>query len=258
MNPWRHRAVLQLLLSDVLRLIPSSVQLRQTLLAFGLVALCASQAQAARPMNTDDANIVDDKACQLESWVKTTHTSLERWAIPGCNLGGEVEWAVGGNAQTDDGLGKTQFWVAQAKKRWVPVGEDTVGISTTLGTMVTRPALGNKPEDKDYYLNVPVTVPLGQDRFVHLNAGWVNHQTLGVNRPTWGVGGELPLTAKVIAIAETYGEAAIGTRYQVGLRMWLVPQRVQIDTTYGNRIGQPEHERWFTVGLRLLSPAFLP
>ena len=258
MNPWRHRAVLQLLLSDVLRLIPSSVQLRQTLLAFGLVALCASQAQAARPMNTDDANIVDDKACQLESWVKSTHTSLERWAIPGCNLGGEVEWSVGGNAQTDDGLGKTQFWVAQAKKRWVPVGEDTVGISTTLGTMVTRPALGNKPEDKDYYLNVPVTVPLGQDRLVHLNAGWVNHQTLGVNRPTWGVGGELPLTAKVIAIAETYGEAAMGTRYQLGLRMWVVPQRVQIDTTYGNRIGQPEHERWFTVGLRLLSPAFLP
>jgi hypothetical protein len=72
------------------------------------------------------------------------------------------------------------------------------------------------------------------------------------------VGGELPLTARVIAIAETYGEAAMGTRYQLGLRMWVVPQRVQIDTTYGNRIGQPEHERWFTVGLRLLSPAFLP
>ena len=258
MKPWRHRAVLHPPLLDVLRLIPSSVQLRQTLLAFGLVLLCASPSHAARPMNTDDANIVDDKACQLESWVKSTHTSLERWAIPGCNFGGELEWSVGGNNQTEDTVGKTQFWLGQVKKRWVPVGENTVGISTTLGTMVTRPEMGNKPEDKDYYLNVPVTVPLGQDRFVHLNAGWVNHQTLGTNRPTWGVGGELPLTARVIAIAETYGEAAMGTRYQLGLRMWLVPQRVQIDTTYGNRIGQPEHERWFTVGLRLLSPAFLP
>lgn len=259
MSQPRHCAVLQLLLLDVPRLIPSSVQLRQTLLAFGLVALCASQAQAARPMNTDDANIVDDKACQLESWVKTTRISLERWAIPGCNFGGEVEWSVGANAQTEDALGKTQFWLAQAKKRWVPVGENTVGISTTLGAMATRPAMVDRPNDKDYYLNVPVTVPLGKDRFLHFNAGWVQHQTLGMSRATWGVGGELPLTAKVIAIAETYGEQDTGrARYQVGLRVWVVPKHVQIDTTYGNQMGHPEHLRWFTVGLRLLSPAFLP
>ena len=216
-------------------------------------------AHAARPMNTDDANIVDDKSCQLESWVKTTHTSLERWAIPGCNLGGDVEWSVGGNAQAEDALGKTQFWLAQAKKRWVPVGENTVGISTTLGAMATRPATADRPNDKDYYLNVPVTVPLGEDRFVHFNAGWVQHQSLGVSRATWGVGGELPLSAKVIAIAEGYGEQDTGrARYQVGLRVWVVPKHVQIDTTYGNQLGQPEHLRWFTVGVRLLSPAFLP
>jgi hypothetical protein len=216
-------------------------------------------AHAARPMNTDDANIVDDKACQLESWVKTTHTSLERWAIPGCNLGGEVEWSVGGNAQTEDSVGKTQFWLAQAKKRWMPVGENSLGISTTVGTMVTRPATTDRPTDKDYYLNVPVTVPLGHERFVHVNAGWVHHQSLGVSRATWGVGTELPLTRQIIAIAETFGEQDTGRpRYQVGLRVWVVPQRVQIDTTYGNQLGQPEHLRWFTVGVRLLSPAFLP
>jgi hypothetical protein len=125
--------------------------------------------------------------------------------------------------------------------------------------MATRPATADRSNDKDYYLNVPVTVPLGEDRFVHFNAGWVQHQSLGVSRATWGVGGELPLSAKVIAIAETYGEQATGRgRYQVGLRVWVVPKHVQIDTTYGNQMGQPEHLRWFTVGLRLLSPAFLP
>ena len=231
---------------------------RHWLCALGLALFCVSHAHAARPMNTDDANIVDHKSCQLESWVKTTHTSLERWAIPGCNFGGEVEWSVGGNAQIENNVGHTQFWLGQAKKRWVPVGEDTIGISTTLGVMSTRPAWGDLQVDKDYYLNVPVTVPFGQDRFVHLNAGWVHHQTFGVSRPTWGVGGELPLTARVIAIAETYGEANYGTRYQVGLRVWVVPKHVQIDTTYGNQVGQPEHLRWFTVGVRLLSPAFLP
>jgi hypothetical protein len=237
---------------------PLSVMWRVSLLGLVLALGFVTASHAARPMNTDDANIVDEKSCQLESWIKTTHTSLERWAIPGCNLGGDVEWSVGGNAQQEDGVGKTQFWIAQAKKRWVPVTEGGVGISTTLGAMSVRPATPDRPDDKDYYLNVPITVPLGRDRFVHINAGWVHHQVLAVSRPTWGLGGELPLTSRVIAIAETYGETHAGTRFQFGLRMWVVPQRVQIDTTYGNQVGQPENLRWFTVGMRLLSPAFLP
>lgn len=247
-------------LTDVSRLFSSSLTVvRQMLLAMGLVALCMVQAHAARPMNTDDANIVDEKSCQLEAWAKTTRTSLERWAMPGCNFGSELEWTVGGNAQTEDAVGHTQFWVGQVKKRWVPVGERSVGISTTVGAMATRPATADRHNDKDYYLNIPVTVPLGQERFVHLNAGWVQHQNLGARRATWGVGGEWPMSPMVIAIAETYGEQNTGrARYQVGLRVWVVPKHVQIDTTYGNQLGQPEHQRWFTVGLRLLSPAFLP
>jgi hypothetical protein len=214
--------------------------------------------QAARPMTTDDANIVDEKSCQLETWVKTTHTSLERWAMPGCNFGGDMEWTIGANSQAEEVVGHTKYWVGQVKKRWLSVGEGTVGVSTAVGVMSIQPANVHRPSDKDYYLNIPVTVPFGADRFVHVNAGWVHHQSMGVGRATWGVGGELPLSAKVIAIAETFGEQDAGRRYQLGLRVWLVPQRVQVDTTYGNQVGMPEHMRWMTVGLRLLSPAFLP
>jgi hypothetical protein len=37
-----------------------------------------------------------------------------------------------------------------------------------------------------------------------------------------------------------------------------VPDRVQVDTTYGDRVGAGGMERWMSVGLRLLSPPFLP
>ena len=43
----------------------------------------------------------------------------------------------------------------------------------------------------------------------------------------------------------------------MGVRYWVIPNRVQVDTTYGNRFGGGG-ERWISVGLRLLSPAFLP
>jgi len=33
---------------------------------------------------------------------------------------------------------------------------------------------------------------------------------------------------------------------------------VQVDATYGNRAGSSTQERWFSIGLRLLSSPFLP
>ena len=47
------------------------VFMRWTPWMHGLAAvLCATplMAHAARPMNTDDALVVDDRSCQLESW----------------------------------------------------------------------------------------------------------------------------------------------------------------------------------------------
>ena len=37
---------------------------------------------AARPMMTDDARIVESKACQLEAWYKDTKQAKEFWAYP--------------------------------------------------------------------------------------------------------------------------------------------------------------------------------
>ena len=46
--------------------------------------------------------------------------------------------------------------------------------------------------------------------------------------------------------------------YQTGLRFWVIPARMQIDVTYGNRLGRSDGNRWFTLGVRLLTPPFLP
>lgn len=39
---------------------------------------------------------------------------------------------------------------------------------------------------------------------------------------------------------------------------WIVPNHVQLDATAGNRFGSRSDERWFSIGLRLLTPAFPP
>ena len=54
------------------------------LFALGIFYLNLSY--AARPMLTDDARIVDPKACQLESWIRDSKHITEYWALPSCNV----------------------------------------------------------------------------------------------------------------------------------------------------------------------------
>ena len=222
------------------------------------LALAPAIAFAARPLNTDDANVVDPKSCQDESWVKKSKLSIERWTVPGCNFFFDTEISVGANFQSETGLESSQFHLLQAKKRWRVLESDSWGLSTTLGTLKHTGRTSFETVN-DVYLNVPITWSMGQDRFTHLNLGWVNHQAQGYGTKTWGLGFERPFNSRVIGILETYGEDKQPTKYQVGLRFWIIPQRVQIDTTLGNVWSASgsavSSQRWVSVGLRLLSPA---
>src|SRR5690349_17123527 len=77
--------------------------------------LCTSPAFAARPLITDDARIVDAKACQVETWVRHNTDSTEYWALPACNPTGNVELTVGGALTRELGETHTTDVQAQAK-----------------------------------------------------------------------------------------------------------------------------------------------
>ena len=103
---------------------------------------------------------------------------------------------------------------------------------------------------------MPASFSFTDDRIViHTNLGYTrereNHQT----RLTWGVGTELQSSERLYVIAETYGQDKGNAFFQTGLRYWIVPNRVQIDTTYGSQFGHLREERWLSIGLRLISPA---
>jgi hypothetical protein len=59
-------------------------------------------------------------------------------------------------------------------------------------------------------------------------------------------------------IPEIFSQTDRGPHFQIGARYWVIPGRMQIDATIGDRAGPSDGDRWFSIGLRLLSPAFLP
>ena len=89
------------------------------------------------------------------------------------------------------------------------------------------------------------------------NLGWLREGATARDRLTWGIGSETTLNENNLLIAETFGQSQAKPAFQLGLRHWLVPNRMQIDATYGNRFGHGTGERWFSLGLRILSAPFL-
>lgn len=223
-----------------------------------LLVLYTPVSWAARPMNTDDANVVDPGSCQLESWVKSSGLGVERWALPGCNFFSDIEITLGGSSQGSKADGPSDWTVIQFKKRWVKLQPGHWGLSTSVGHVDGRGPNRGLPSNsllypvRDGYVNVPMSYLSHSGWVVHLNAGWIQHQLDQKDRPTWGVGGELPISARSYLIAETYGEAATRARYQIGLRTWIKPQKFQVDTTIGQPYGMGGAQRWVSIGIRWL------
>ena len=226
-------------------------------LGIGLVLalyMFAPAAYAARPMITDDARITDAKSCQLESWVKRSRDSIEYWALPACNFIGNLELTLGGASTHDDAGTHPTDIVFQGKTIFKSMEPTGWGIGLAAG-MVRHPQV----DGSDWYASVPASFSFKDDHFVlHTNMGWLHEQETGRHRLTWGIGSETKLAERTWLIAETFGQNQGKPLYQMGVRHWILPNSVQIDMTYGNRIGSNADEQWFSIGLRMLSMPFLP
>ena len=236
------------------------MRIRPTAQAAACTALATlfPDAQAARPMITDDARIVDPKACQVETWVKRNRGSTEFWALPACNPTGDAEITIGGGRLRADGESHLTDAIVQAKTVLRPLETNGWGVGLAVG-MDRRP---QRPEADswpgDTYFNVPMSVSFYDDKWVaHLNAGVLHHRG-GDNQGTWGIGNEIRLGESAYFIPEIYGNDRGRPFYQLGVRCWLIRDRLQVDATFGNRLDTNTEQRWFSIGLRILSPPFLP
>lgn len=217
------------------------------LLAFALPAW------GARPMITDDARLTDAGACQVETWAHLHREQREFWALPACNPGGNFELTLGGAFARSHGDWESGAQVIQGKTLFKPLETNGHGYGLAVG-YATQP--GDARSGHPYFY-VPASFSFADDQVViHTNLGWTRERENRQSRLTWGLGSEVALAAKTFLIAETYGQDKGNPFIQFGLRHWIIPNHVQIDTTYGNRLGHIGQERWFSIGLRLISPAW--
>lgn len=217
------------------------------------IALCAPLAQAARPFVTDDARVLDEGGCQIESFAKRQRRLDEHefWFLPACNPWGRVELTLGRSWTNATAPGNSRFNLTQAKMLLKPLQTNGSGYAFTVGATRVTPFQG--PHTLNPYLNGIGSCSFADDRIVvHANFGAVADRQAGMTRETWGLGAEIEFHPRIYGIIESYGQRADKPTRHLGLRLWVVPNRVQIDATVGLQHSGPPERSFGSLGLRLL------
>lgn len=231
---------------------PAAAHARLALL-FMVLAAAPPGAHAGRPMTVDDATVTAPGQCQLETYVQRqspfagTPAVSEYWLAPACNVGGD--WELGLAAARANGVagGPVQYGRVQAKTVLKPLAG-----GWGLGLVLADQYRASDGLDGNWTVNVPLSVSLREDAVLfHVNAGWLRepYGTGHRHSVTWGSGAEFRLTPRASLTAEVYGQQNNGSNYQFGASYALVPDRVQIDATWGQRLTRKAGEHFISLGM---------
>jgi hypothetical protein len=216
-------------------------------------------AKAARPFVTDDARLTTAGSCQVESWTRFYADSTEVWALPACNPTGNFELTFGGGQARyqDQALSTSEDYMFQAKTLFRALDTNGWGWGAAIGT-VRHPEVNPGPNLLgNSYIYFPMSLSFADDRVVmHLNTGWIHHNSLSRERLTWGVGSEINATDRLTLIAESFGDNRDNPYWQTGVRYSVIPNLFQVDATIGRQSGNSDSHRWFSFGVRF-TPASL-
>ncbi len=216
------------------------------------LAATAAVAHAGRPLDTEDATILDEGWCQLESWVFGSRSTTRYWLVPACNPFGNLELQVGYAREQPDGAPGHNDYLLQAKTLLKPLEANGWGI----GLSASAVRFGSDVErTSGYTALLIVSRSLADDRVrLHGNAGALYTQRTRRTSGLWGLAGEFDVTERVTVLGEVVGVSGEGRLAQVGGRVWLVPERVSLDGTVGRSDFSGSTETIFTFGIYLATP----
>ncbi len=215
--------------------------------------LFAHAAHGARPFVTDDARVVDEGGCQVETFIKRQRKLDERefWFLPACNPFGRVEVTVGRYWVDGNVPGDSQVNILQAKTLLKALATNGSGYAITVGAGRVMPS--QAAHTLNPFVNAIGSFSFADDRVVlHTNVGAVHDRQAAMVRGTWGIGAEIALHSRLYGIVETYGQRADKPTRHIGLRLWVVPNRVQVDGTMGVQNSGPPERDFRSLGLRVL------
>ena len=220
---------------------------------FCVLCLAAAPSFAGRPFSTEDAGVLEQGQCELESAYshsKAKHDSAaQEWTVqPSCGLGLASQLGVGYGQDWQSGVANRSQWLA-GKTSLKAVTESEWGAALAYSVKRAQ-AQGDVYRLSETTLNGVVSMPFG-DNLIHANLGWSKPRDGSVQAMTWGVAWErTSIFGPVDAGLELVGDNHSARTAQLGVRWNIIPEQLTLDASLGQQIN-PERTRTATAGVKV-------
>ncbi|MFM8768306.1 MAG: hypothetical protein ACKOD9_11245 [Rubrivivax sp.] len=226
----------------------------KTLAAALLTCTAPLLCQAGRPLQTEDAGILEAKTCEVEGAVSRVRVvgspSVRDNALQlGCGVGLNSQVALAlsrtaDGADREQGLrlgGKTELWSAG--------GDEGAALTLAWGLSGARAAAGGwKTAGLD--ARAVLSMPAGPLTW-HLNLGHERDSQARSGSTVWGVGVEHEGFGALAPMAELFGSDREASWWNLGLRYTIAKDKAYLDMSYGRQMssGTPS---LLTAGFKLV------
>jgi len=233
------------------------IGIRPAQLLIAALLVTAPCAEAGQPLVTDDAAVVAPKTCQLEAWSRSAHRGRLDGIQPACNFGGNLELDVGGARASPDDAESSNIVQLQAKAVLYELDDRVWSFGVVGGGARDTGAPHGSSAFQLYYAKALASWYPRSDLEIDLNLGAANAYGSGTFTLA-GAAIQYAVISNVQLLAEIFRDEPGNTKYQVGARYIIVPDRFEAYASYGNRFSGPADQWSAVIGIRVQTAAFLP
>lgn len=219
-------------------------------LAGGLLLSVVPPVSAGRPFATEDAGVLEVRACELESFV-SRQTARGAAHETGASFQGAC--GVGLNTQLGLGLarskaaGESSSAVQLAGKSFVQEQTDDQAGFTLAYQFAASKTPGGRFQRESSNLGAVASVPW-RSALLHANLGWSRSFPSRQDSTTWAVAFEQPGTGGVDVGVEAFGDDRSAAWLGLGLR-WAPVENVFVDASFATQ-ADSARARVVTLGMK--------
>lgn len=219
---------------------------------------CASvflmmQVHAGRPFATEDAGVLEQASCEIESAYAREKAragnKAQEWSIqPSCGLGFNTQLGVGYGRGWQDGVAERGQWLA-GKTAIKTLSDKDWGLTVAYSAR-RQQAEGDHYRLSETVVNGVVSVPVSA-WLVHGNWGWNKPRQGEPQAMSWALALEKPEAIGPLDLGvETFGDNRCSPWVQVGARWAVIKERFFLDASLGQQI-DTQRTRALTAGMKI-------
>ncbi len=231
--------------------------------ALALSLMAISAAHAGRPLQTEDAGVIESGACE---WETATGQSKPRSGPSERQLATTVQCGLPWQAQIGGTVGRTKVAAERESNRGLvgkvrlwPRGEDQPERALTLaGSLLQiKPPSGRFGDVDSGEIKLVYSGAVAEAWTVHASLGHAREsgQGLRARATTWGLALEQEGFAALPALAPMFellgNDRDSRPAWNAGLRLTAIKDRLWLDVSYGRSWVSPDKPRLITAGVKL-------